>query len=236
MKTGANRTTIRTSAFLLIDETPQPLGKVASTDFSALPEAERDIVDALVFHKSQLSALQNAPSLKTLQEKLDGLARSVQLCRDQMASFLEVGKDSSERLEFRAAVNDLLRDHDLERARMDLAMEDAIDDLAKVGTYLAAAKLALEQRVCEGELVEVSSRQERDDYLRSLHAILTRHGLDDETGENSLIVHLVIQLDGKWKLAAKSGPEASKEAERDRRIRKDLAAEIKAAVKARKGG
>lgn len=236
MKTGANRKTIGTGSFSLTEPTPPPLGKVGRTDFTAFPDAEREIVGAFVRHTSLLRAEQNAPNLKRLQEKLDGLTRTVQICRDQMAGFLKVGEDRHERIEFRAAISDLLLDHDLERQNMELVIEDAIDDLAKINIFLSAAKLALERRVREGEIVEVSSRRARDDYLRRLHTILTRHGLDGKTGQNSLIVHLVIRLDGKWKLTAKSGPEASEEGEMDSRIRKDLADEIRKAVKAQKSG
>jgi hypothetical protein len=236
MKTGANRKTIGTSVFLLAEERPQPLGKIARTDFARLPEAERDIVNAFVTHRSLLSALQNAPNQKILQEKLDGLARTIQHCRDQMASFLVVGKDHKERMEFRSAISELLLDYNLDRQNLDILIEDTVDDLAQINIFLTVARRALEQRVCNGELVEVSSRRERYEFFRRLRAILKRHGLDDKTGEHSLIVHLVIRIEGKWKLTAKSGPEASQEAEVDRRIRKDLAAEIKAAVKEQKGG
>jgi len=236
MKTGANRTTIGSYFFILDEPRPKPLGKIRNTDFAAFPEAEREILDEFIRHKSFLRAQQNAPDLRQLQEKVDGLAGTVQICRDQMAAFLATGEDSQTRNEFRAAMTDLLLEHDLSRQKMDVSMEETIDALAKVGMYLSAAHLALAGRVNEGELVEPSSRSARDEHFRRFHAILLRYVLDAKVGETSLIVHLVIRLERKFEPATKSGPQASKEAEADRRRRKDLAAEIKAAVYPQKGG
>jgi hypothetical protein len=235
VKTGPNRKITGSSVFHLDEPRPATLGKVGRTDFSTYPDAEREILDTVVKHRSRLRAEQNAPDLRPLQQKIEGLAHTIEDCRAKISSFLNTGEDSSTKLEFTAAISDLLLDHDLDRLDMDLAMAETIDDLGKVGIYLSAAKLAIEARVSNGEVVDVSSRRARDDFYRRLHRILARHGLDQGVGENSLIVLLVLHLDGKGNLSAGSGPEASKEAKIDPRRRKDLAAEIKAAVNPRRG-
>lgn len=232
MTRGPNRKTIDSEFFFLDEPRPAPLRKVGRTDFAAFPDAERDILDAFVRYKSLLRAEETAPELQLLRENVDRLARSSQTCRDQIADFWLAGGNSRAMIEFRGAMNCLLADHDLDQGQLDAALEETSEGLYKIGMFLTAAELALAARVAEGEVVEVSSRKARDGFYRPLNIILVRHSLDSTLGENSLIVYLVIRLEKNWELAARSGAEASQEAEKDRRRRKDLANEIKRAVKA----
>lgn len=236
MTPGPNRTTIASEVFFLDEPRPDPLGKVGRTDFSALPDAENDVFDAFVRYRSLLRADETAPSLQLLQDKVARLARMAQACSDQIEDFQLTDADSRTRIEFRGAMNGLLFDHGLSQSQMHAALEETSESLYKLGMFLTAAQLALKARVDEGEVVDVSHPKSRHDFYRRLHVILDRHDLDRDVGENSLIVLLVIRLEKNWEPVARSGPEGSKEAERDRRRRKDLAAEIKTAVNAFQGG
>lgn len=231
MKTGPNRKTLGPGGFLLDDARPDSLGKIGRTDFANHPAAELDILDVYVSYGSKLRAQQNAPSLTLLRDRLGELIRTTKLCHDRIEDFCETGEDSAAKVEFGAAIDDLLRDVDVRRSDLDDAMSGAVDILDRLGLYLAAAKEALDVRMAGGDIVEVSTRDAADDFYRRLHRVLVRHGLDTTLGENSLLVLLVMKLEAKWQLTARSGPEASEEATRDRRRRKDLAVSIKAAVK-----
>ena len=232
MTTGPNRKTIGPEVFFLDEPRPEPLGKVGRVDFVDFPDAERDILDAFVRYRSLLRAEETAPDLKLLRDKVDRLIRTAQTCSDQVSDFQEAGGDSRTRIEFRGAMNELLADHDFNNGQLDAAMEETSEGLRRIGMFLSAAQQALAARVADGEVVEVSSRKALHGFYRRLHRILARHDLDRNVGEKSLIVYLVISLEKTWKLVARSGQEGSKEAELDRRRRKDLAAEIKSAVNA----
>ena len=236
MKTGPNRTTIGSDAFFLNEPRPAPLGKVGQVDFTTLPNAEKDICDEFVSFQSYLRSEQIAPDLKTLQDGIERLDKVIQGCAREIAGFMRTDDGGWERLEFNAALNDLLYDHGFRHVQMASAAEETVNNLNNLGMFVAATKQALATKVDQGEVVKVSSRRARDDYYRRLHAILGKHGLDDDVGETSLIVQLVMQLDGKLAQTVKSGAEASKEAELERGRRKELASNIKEAVNTPIGG
>ena len=104
MKTGANRTIAGNGGFFLDEPRPKPLGKLGRIDFIQFPLAERDIQDAFVSYKSRVRAEQNAPGIRLLQKKINGLARSIQIFRDQIDDFMETGEDNQMKMEFKATI------------------------------------------------------------------------------------------------------------------------------------
>lgn len=98
-----------------------------------------------------------------------------------------------------------------------------LDRLATVARVLSSIRA--ERLSTEAPYVS-SSRAIRADFFRRLHRTLARRGLDTGVGINSLMVELVLDLQGKL----------SDDADPIARRQKDLAHEIKLAVKPSKSG
>ena len=234
MTRGPSRRTITTGVFLLDEFKQDPLGKIGNVDFAERPEAENDILDAYARYKSHLASEQAAPDLRAVQKEIRRLGKSIQTTRDRIKHFLDFGSDSLSQSEFKAALSDLLREQGLSRVSMQVDFETASDDLRQAEMYLTAAAIALSAREEAGEITVASPRPIRDEFYRRLHRVLKHHGLDDGVGETSLIVQVILELEGKSP-TEKSGPAATMDADADRRRRKDKAAEVKRAVNPKKG-
>ena len=229
-KTGPNRRTVSTGVFLLSDEIVHPLGTIGRVDFATLPEAERDVCDVFLWYKSCVRSAHAAPDFRAVLSRIDALRTNMEITGKAIQSFFDLAGDGLSRIEFRAAVSEVLRESGLSRSEMDETIESTTEALSRLDIFFSVLRGGLLEWEASGQVEPVSQRQIRSEYYRRLLRTLGRHGLDQRTGENSLIVQLAMKLDGRA-LVHRTGDEAAKEAMEDRRRRRDLASDIKAAVK-----
>jgi hypothetical protein len=225
MKTGPNRRIVSPDVFLLLEEDRTSLGKFRQIDFSLRSEAEREILELHVWYRSYLQSEQSAPTHKAIEKKVTDLISSVDAALSGIRTFTSNDENAQSELEFNAAISDLLRDHDLERAEMKDTMEEASDILRRLEMYLRSIRSALAERLREGTLHISSSRAIRTEYYQRLHKVLVHHGLSDGFGQNSLIVQLIMRLEGA----------ENEDAMIDSRLRKELARDVKLAVNPSEG-
>jgi hypothetical protein len=226
MPKGANRKIVTDGMFLLQQGSRRHLGKIGKADFSDLREAEEDILLDWDWYNSRLLAEQNAPDQRTLKVTIDTLVAALETALTSTMAFRNVRGSWIARHEFNAAVNDLLREADLQPTYLKDMVEELIPSLERVATIARVLSSTLAQRPEDDEACVQSNPALRADFYRSLHRTLSRHELDTGVGINSLLVELVLNLQGK----------ASDMADPIERRRKDLAREIKLAVKPAKGG
>lgn len=225
MKTGPNRLIVSPDVFLLLGEDRTSLGKFRQIDFSLRPEAEREILELHVWYRSCLQSEQAAPTHGVVENKVTELISSVDTVLTGIRTFSSDDENMHSELEFNAAISDLLRDHDLERAGMKEALEDASFILRRLEMYLKSVRSALSDRLRKGALHISSSKAIRTEYYQRLHKVLEHHDLSDGFGQNSLIVQLIMRLEGT----------ETENAAIDARRRKELARDVKQAVNPKKG-
>lgn len=235
MKTGPNRRTISSKLFAVEAQDSIKLGKFRNVDFSQLPDAEKAILDVFAWYQSYLLAHRVAPDVRVVRGKIDTLLRQVVEVADGIAGFYTLDGNQLSKREFRAAVGELLIENDLLPHALNEAFENAHHSMYQMEVWLKALRAAISGWEATGRVDPESPRIIRAEYYRRLHQALVLHGLDRGVGETSLIVQLVLNLDGH-RIAPNSVSQQPEEADRDRRKRKDLAAEIKLAVKPKKGG
>lgn len=226
MPKGPNRKTVTDDASLIEEGSRRQLGKIGRVDFAGLTDAERDILFEWDLYNSKLQAELNAPDLKALTEAFQKMASSLEQALINVRPFANAAESGLARQEFNATVNDLLRDADLEPNYFKETVATVLLELDRLATIGRVLSMKLAERIERKEYRVPSGPALRADFYRRLHQTLSRHGLDTGVGVNSLIVDLVLDLQGK----------ASDYADPIERRRKDLAREIKLAVKPRKGG
>jgi hypothetical protein len=226
MPKGPNRKTVTDDAFLIEEGSRRHLGKIGGVDFAGLTDAERDILFDWDLYNSQLQTEQSAPDLKALVEAFQKMASSLEQALINVRPFANAAGSGLEQQEFNATVNDLLREAELEPTCFKETVATVLHELDRLATIGRVLSLKLADRIERKEYRVPSGPALRADFYRRLHKTLSRHGLDTGVGINSLIVELVLNLQGK----------ASDKADPMERRRKDLAPEIRRAVKPAKGG
>jgi hypothetical protein len=224
MPKGPNRKTVTDDAFLVEQGPRRHLGKIGGVDFADLTDAERDILFDWDLYNSRLQAEQNAPDLKALKEVFQKMSSSLEQALINVRPFANAAGSGLVQQEFNATVSDLLRDAELEPTYFKDTVATVLLELDRLATIGRVLSLKLAERVERKEYRVSSGPALRADFYRRLHQTLSRHGLDTGVGVNSLIVELVLDLQGK----------ASDYADPMERRRKDLATEIKLAVKPKK--
>jgi len=137
-----------------------------------------------------------------------------------------IGEPSQRRLEFNDAISDLLRDNGLERMDLKDSFETVGVPLDRLRSFTRVIQQELTKRAhTQGSQIS-SSAEIRVEYFRKLDKVLAHHGLSDGLGQNSLIVQLIMELDGT----------GSSDAATDEGRRKQIARNVKQAVKPPKGG
>lgn len=226
MPKGPNRK-IETDGMFFLQKGPRKqLGKIGGIDFSDLPDAERDILEDWDWYSSSLQTEQHAPDRATLDAMMKSLVSSLDQALTATKSFSDVGGGSLARHEFNAAVNALLREAKLEPAYVKGLFKEITLQLDRLATIARVLSSIRAERLSTEAPYVSSSPAIRADFFRRLHRTLARRGLDTGVGINSLMVDLVLDLQGK------SADDAATIVPR----RKDLAREIKLAVKPSKGG
>lgn len=226
MPKGPNRKVVTDDAFLVQQGPRRHLGKIGGIDFAGLTDAERDILFEWDLYSSRLQAEQNAPDLRALEKVFQKMASSLEQTLLNLRPFTKAAGRGLAQQEFNATVSDLLRDAELEPTYFKETVATVLLELDRLATIARVLSLKLAERIERKKYHVPSGPALRADFYRSLHRTLSHHGLDTGVGENSLIVELVLDLQGK----------ASDYADPMARRRKDLATEIKLAVKPRKGG
>lgn len=226
MPKGANRKIVTDDAFLIQEGPRRHLGKIGNVDFAKIPEVESDILFDWGLYNSQLLAEQSAPDLKPLEKVFWDMASSLEAALNNVRPFTKAAGRGQARQEFNATVSDLLRDAEIEPTYFKETVATVLLEVDRLATITRVLSLKLADRIERKEYRVHSVPALRADFFRRLHATLSHHGLDRGVGVNSLIVELVLDLQGK----------ASDSADPIERRRKDLAREIKLAVNARKGG
>jgi hypothetical protein len=226
MPKGANRKIVTDDAFLVHEGPRRHLGKIGGVDFAKIPEAERDILFDWHLYNSRLQAEENSPDLKPFEKVIGDMSSSLETALRNLRPFTKAAGGGLAQGEFNATVRDLLRDAELEPTSFKETIETVLLDLDRLASIAKVLRSKLAERIESKEYRIHSGPALRADFYRSLHQTLSRHGLDTGVGEKSLIVELVLNLQGK----------ASDYADPMARRRKDLALEIKRAVKPRKGG
>jgi hypothetical protein len=178
------------------------------------------------WYYSWLQAEQHAHSRKTLDDTLKKLVAALEKALTATQAFPAVESGWLARHEFNAVINDLLRESELQPAYFKDSIQEAVRSLDRLATIARALRSTLAGRPKVKVPYVSSSPVLRADFFRRLHHTLYRHGLDTGVGVNSLMVELVLDLQGK----------SSDHADPIERRRKDLAREIKLAVKPAKGG
>jgi hypothetical protein len=191
-----------------------------------LPDAERDILFDWDIYNSQLQAEQNAPDLKALEKVFQDMASSLEKALINVKPFTNTAGRGLAQQEFNATVSDLLRDAELEPTYFKKTAANVLLQVDRLATIARVLSLKLAERIERKDYRAPSGRALRLDFYRSLHRTLSHHGMDTGVGVNSHIVELVLDLQGK----------SSDSADPIERRRKDLAREIKLAVKHPKGG
>lgn len=226
MKTGPNRRIVSSGVFPLPDHPTQlPLGKFRQVDFSLRREAERDLLDVYDWYKSYLESEQWAPDHATIEAKVKSLLSAIEATQASIASFSLDDGDSRSRFGFNAAISSLLWEKGLDRGNLETLIADLSLPLDMLRTYMKVIQTALSESLDNGELQVASTKAIRTEYIQRLHKVLVHHGLSDGFGRNSLIVQLILRLDGT----------ESSDAELDARRRKDTATAVKLAVKSQEG-
>ncbi len=235
MKKGPNRKIVPSEWIFLNERSLPSLGKVGRVDFEAFPTAEAEILREHAKYLSHREATWKAPDVALLRDRATRAVKAANELKTRLRDFLEGEEDALDRLAIKGAVSSLLDDHDLSMKAMSDAFEETQDLLSRSEMYLSAILIALDRRDESLDSASVSAPSLRTDFYRSLFKVIQHHGLDVGLGETSLIVQLVLRLDGRDP-GPTSGLESTKQAEKDQRRRKDLASEIKRAVKALKSG
>lgn len=226
MKTGANRRIVSSGVFLIQEAHPLRLGKFPRVDFSQRLEAERDILDVYNRYQSSLQSEGWAPEHAMIEKKVGDLLSALDALQAASRAFLCVDEDDRKRLEYNAAIGDLLGDKGLSRSDILKAIEDARFPLDMLGTYLRLIRSELSDRLRSDALPVASSKAIRADYYRELHRMLVHHGLSDGVGESSFIVKLIMRLDGT----------ETEENKLDHARRRQVARNVKLAVNPQKSG
>lgn len=226
MPKGPNRKVVTDDAFLVQEGPRRRLGKIGGVDFAGLTDAEREILFEWDLYNSRLLAEQSSPDLKPLEKAFQDMASSLEQAMNNVRPFTKAAGRGLAQQEFNAAVNDLLRDSELEPTYFKETVATVLLELDRLATIARVLRSKLSDRIERKEYRVPSGPALRSDFYRSLHQTLSRHGLDKGVGVNSLIVELVLDLQGK----------SSDFAYPIERRRKDLAREMKLAVKPRKGG
>lgn len=226
MPKGANRKIVTDDAFLVQEGPRRHLGKIGGVDFAKIPEAERDILFDWDLYNSRLQAEENSPDLKPFEKVIGDMSSSLETALRNLRSFTNAAAGGLTRQEFNATVRDLLRDAGLEPTYFKETVATVVLQMDQLATIARVLSLKLAERIERKEYRVHSGPALRADFFWSLHATLSNHGLDRGVGVNSLIVELVLDLQGK----------SSDSADPVERRRKDLAREIKLAVNPRKGG
>lgn len=220
MKTGPNRLIVSSGVFLLQEGDRPRLGQIRQVDFSQRPEAQNDILDVYDWYRSYLQSEQWAPDHAILKKKVGDLLSAVDALTAASRAFLCVDEDDRSRLEYNAAIGDLLGDKGLSRADILKALDEAKFPLDVLATYLRLIGSELSDKLNSGELPISSSKAIRAEYFRALHRVLVHHGLSDGVGQTSLIVQVIMRLDGTQ----------TEDTKIDLARRKQLACDIKLAV------
>lgn len=226
MKTGPNRRVVASGVFPLLEISLPPLGKFRRVDFSELRDAELDVLDVYRRYLSQLQAEQLAPDLVTTERKVGNLLSAIEALRRALRAFQCLDADARSRHEFNAAMNEILFD-------VGLAQEDTKDFIEEIGfplgrlaTHLRVIKTEVAKRHEAGELLVASSAAVRAQFYRELDRVLIHHAISDGLGEKSLMVALIMRLEG-----SESGDKDNEPVRR-----KQIAREVKRAVNPQKGG
>jgi hypothetical protein len=225
MKKGPNRRIVTPSVFLLHETDRPPLGGFRLVDFSQRPEAERDILLVHNWYSSYLRSEQYAPDHRSVQTRVESLLLAIGTARSQILAFSGANDELPSTLEFNAAISDLLADKGLYGTDMKGVLDETSHLLYRLDLFLKVLRTALSDRVREGLLHVSSIKSIRCEYYQRLSHVLEVHGLFDGYGQNSLLVQLVMRLDDT----------DAADAATDARRRKDLAREVKLAVKSTKG-
>lgn len=226
MPKGPNRKVVTDDAFLVQQGPRMHLGKIGGVDFAGLTDAERDILFEWDLYSSRLQAEQNAPDLKALEKVFQDMASSLEKALIDVRPFTKAAGRGLAQQEFNATVSDILRDAELEPTYFKETVATVLLEVDRLATIARVLSLKLAERIGRKEYHVPSGPAVRADFYRSLLRTLSHHGLDTGAGVNSLIVELVLDLQGK----------SSDSADPIERRRKDLAREIKLAVKPTKGG
>lgn len=226
MPKGPNRKTVTDDAFSVQQGPRRHLGKIGGVDFAGPTDAESDILFEWDLYNSRLQAEQSAPDLNALEKVFQDMASSLEKALINVRPFTKAAGRGLAQQEFNATVNDLLRDAELEPTYFKETVATVLLETDRLATIGRVLSLKLAERIERKEYRVPSGPALRADFYRSLHRTLSHHGLDTGVGVNSLIVELVLDLQGK----------ASDYADPMARRRKDLATEIALAVKPRRGG
>lgn len=226
MPKGPNRKTVTDDAFLVQEGPRRHLGKIGGVDVAKIPEAETHILFDWDLYNSRLQAEENSPDMKPFEKVIGDMSSSLETALRNLRPFSNTAVGGLTQREFNAAVSDLLRDAELEPTHFKETVATVVLQVDQLATIARVLSLKLAERIERKEYRVPSGPALRADFFRCLHQTLLRHGLDTGVGVNSLIVELVLNLQGK----------ASDYAYPMARRRKDLAAEIRRAVKPRKGG
>ncbi len=166
------------------------------SNFAKIPEAEGDILFDWDLYNSQLLAERSAPDLKPLEEVFQKMASSLENTLINLKPFKKASGSGLAQQEFNATVRDLLRDAALEPTHFKETVETVLLELDRLASIAKVLSSKLTERIERKEYHVPSGAALRADFFRSLHATLSRHGLDTGVGVNSLIVELVLDLQG----------------------------------------
>jgi hypothetical protein len=105
-------------------------------------------------------------------------------------------------------------------------IEELSFPLDRLETHLRVIKTEVAKKVEAGELLVASSAAVRAQFYRELNRVLIHHAISDGFGAKSLIVALIMRLDGA----------ESVHFQREEKRKKQIAREVKRAVNPPKGG
>jgi hypothetical protein len=195
---------------------------------------KREEVEARIFkvcasYSATLAALRLSPTraeiLDAITEKQGQIATMLCWLADPMPLLKPkpVEEERGERnLQFHSALGDLLEARGYSFHAFKTTAEQALAAVRALDLIATEMHAAIEVSVEDDLFVEISERNLRSQFFRTLHKIMRESGLDVGVGAKSLITFLVMELEENPKLG-------NPDEEAD--YRKGLARQIKLAVK-----
>jgi hypothetical protein len=212
---------------------PQKLAALAKVTSPRREESERRILKAFGAYQAELNAVRLSPTkakiLDAIKVKHDEIGKLIALLNFPIPE-LHLGPKEQQRgarrSQFRSVLADLLdqKGHTLDEYR-DAALRalTAVRAYDRVNSELLAT---VEHTLDDGLFLEVSEKGLRYELFRTLHRILIAMELPSDTGAKSLLIFLIIELEGK----------SLRDAFHEESYRKSLADKVTEAVKGKKGG
>lgn len=201
------------------------MGKFGHTDFAKHPEAEHEIYRLHDWYQSHLDAERWAPDVAIVERKVQSLHSATKNVMLAIQHFEFAGEAVASRLEFNEAISDLLRGDGLSCAYVNDRFDELAVPLDRLEILIALIQTRLAERLRKEGPKLSSSSALRSEFYQRLQAALVRFGLDANVSRNSLIVLLVLRLEGH----------ESNDAATDEGRRKQVASDVKRAVKPQKG-